>query len=108
MSQIILWILTIPIAVILLLFTLRRILFTLAILPAGDQGSRSSTPDHGCLPCVLILISCRDEVGMIPGLCLSLSQLDYPRRNLQVVLIDDASTDGTGPFMEQLAAERPG
>jgi cellulose synthase/poly-beta-1,6-N-acetylglucosamine synthase-like glycosyltransferase len=45
---------------------------------------------------------------MIPGLCRALSQLDYPRESLQVVLIDDASVDRTGRVMEKQAAERHG
>lgn len=108
MTQTILLIIAIPIAAILLIFTIRRILFTLAILPTGDQGSESPAPDHGGLPDVLILAPCRNEGSMIPGLCQALSQLDYPRESLQVVLIDDASVDGTGLVMEQQAAGRPG
>ena len=45
---------------------------------------------------------------MIPGLCQALARLDYPSKSLQVVLIDDASTDATGPAIERQAAERPG
>ncbi|HSJ89301.1 MAG TPA: glycosyltransferase family 2 protein [Anaerolineales bacterium] len=108
MSQTILLILAIPIAAILLVFTIRRILFTLAILPSVDLVSQHPTPDHGCLPEVLILVPCRDERSMVPGLCQALAQLDYPGERLQVVLIDDASMDGTGLVMEQQAAERPG
>jgi cellulose synthase/poly-beta-1,6-N-acetylglucosamine synthase-like glycosyltransferase len=108
MSQIILLIIAIPIVATLTLFTIRRILFTLAILFAGDQDGESPTPDHGCLPDVLILVPCRDERSLIPGLCQALSQLDYPHESLQVVLIDDASGDGTGLVMEQQAAQRHG
>jgi cellulose synthase/poly-beta-1,6-N-acetylglucosamine synthase-like glycosyltransferase len=108
MLQTILLIIAIPIAAILLVFTIRRIIFTLAILPANDPSNESSVPGHRCLPKVLILVPCRDEVGMIPGLCQALSQLDYPHESLQVVLIDDASTDGTGLVMEQPVAERLG
>ena len=45
---------------------------------------------------------------MIPQLCQSLLQLEYPSEKLQLVLIDDASTDGTGQVMQQQAAGRPG
>ncbi len=108
MSQTLLLTIAIPITAILLVFTFRRILFTLAILPASDPASEHPKPDHGCLPEVLILVPCRDEQSVIPGLCQALAQLDYPRERFQVVLIDDASTDGTGLVMEQQAAERPG
>ena len=108
MSQTILSVIAIPFVGILLLFTIRRILFTLAILPAGAEHGESSIPDHGYLPEVLILVPCRDEKSMIPGLCQALLQLDYPGERLQVVLIDDASMDGTGLLMEQQAAEQSG
>ena len=108
MSQTILLITAIPITAILLVFTIRRILFTLAILPTDDQDREHPTPDLGCLPEVLILVPCRDEGNMMPGLCQALSQLDYPGESLQVVLIDDASVDGTSVVMEQQAAARQG
>lgn len=108
MAQTFLSLIAIPIVAILLVFTIRRIIFTLAILPAGDHGTESSVSGHGYQPQVLILVPCRDEAGMIPGLCQALLQLDYPRESLQVVLIDDASMDETGLVIEQQAAEQPG
>lgn len=106
MSEILLLLLAIPVTAILLLFTLRRIIFTLAMLFGADR--KSSAPGNGHLPEVLILVPCRDEAGMIEDLCQALSQLDYPRQSYHVVLIDDGSTDGTGLLMEQQAARRPG
>ena len=106
MSQALLGVIAIPIAAILLLFTLRRIIFTLAILPEQDKKSSALGNEH--LPEVLLLIPCRDEAGMIPDLCQALSRLDYPPECFQVVLIDDGSTDGTGLLMEQQAASRSG
>jgi len=108
MAQTLLTLIAIPIVGILLAFTIRRILFTLAILPAGDGELEISAPAHGHLPQVLILVPCRNEAVLIPGLCQAISQLDYPGESLQVVLIDDASADGTGLAMEQQAAARPG
>lgn len=108
MTEIFLSLLGVPAVVILLAFTFRRILFTLAILSGGKPGPDSSVPGHTYLPRVLILVPCRDEADQILGLCQALSALDYPRQNVQVVLIDDASVDGTGPLMERQASERPG
>ena len=108
MLQTLLWIIAIPIAAILLVFNLRRLLFLLVILPGSRRGKRSSLLSDTYLPEVLILVPCRDEVTMIPELCQSLSQLDYPSEKLQVVLIDDGSVDGTGQVMEQRADSRIG
>jgi 1,2-diacylglycerol 3-beta-glucosyltransferase len=107
MTQFILLIIAIPMAGILLLFNIRRIIFTLTIL-LDDKKEQSSSSGQIHLPEVLILVPCRDEAGMIPELCQSLSEFDYPRESYQVLLIDDGSTDGTGLLMEQQAASRPG
>lgn len=98
----------IPSVVILLLFTIRRIIFTLAILLTQGKAKEFSSGGQEHLPQILILVSCRDESSMIPDLCQVLSRLDYPPENLQIVLIDDGSTDKTGLLMEQEAASRTG
>ena len=108
MVQTFLSLIAIPIIAILLVFTIRRIIFTLVILPTVDHSTGSSVSGHGYQPQVLILVPCRDEAAMIPGLCQALLQLDYPLESLQVVLIDDASVDETGLVIEQQVAEQPG
>src|SRR5215204_6574524 len=108
MLQTLLLIFTLPVVAILLVFNIRRLIFTLAILPGSDQGSTSAFLGPPYLPEVLILVPCRDEVAMIPDLCQALSGLDYPSEKLQVVLIDDGSVDGTGQSMEEQSASRPG
>ncbi|HSL30370.1 MAG TPA: glycosyltransferase family 2 protein [Anaerolineales bacterium] len=108
MLQTLLFIVAIPVTFILLLFNIRRIVFTLAVLRMVVPAGKSAVPGQGYLPGVLILVPCRDEAAMIPDLCQALSRLDYPMEGLQIVLIDDASTDGTGVVMEQQAAARPG
>src|SRR5512146_914749 len=101
MNQAVLWLIAAPFAAVLLIFTLRRIVFTVAALQARRQEYEAAGISY--LPDVLILVACRDEAAMIPGLCEVLSQLGYPRQKLQVALIDDASADATGMMMEQQA-----
>jgi 1,2-diacylglycerol 3-beta-glucosyltransferase len=108
MLQTLLVIFTLPVVAILLVFNIRRLIFTLAILPGSDQGSTSTLLGPPYLPDVLILVPCRDEVALIPDLCQALSRIDYPSEKLQVVLIDDGSVDGTGQSMEEQSANRPG
>lgn len=108
MLQTLLWIAAIPVAAILLIFSVRRLVFLLAILPGSYPRKKLSHLSETYLPTVLILVPCRDEVTMIPETCRSLSQLDYPSEKLQVVLIDDGSMDGTGEIMDQQALGRPG
>jgi cellulose synthase/poly-beta-1,6-N-acetylglucosamine synthase-like glycosyltransferase len=108
MFQIFLLLICIPSAAILLLFTVRRIIFTLVILSTHKKDKEAPSDGQGHLPQILILVPCRDESSMIPELCQVLSRLDYPPENLQIVLIDDGSTDTTGLLMDREAANRPG
>ncbi|MFQ5612684.1 MAG: glycosyltransferase [Anaerolineae bacterium] len=91
-------------ASILLLFTARRWLFILsALLPGGRPPPRAEAD----LPPVLLLVPVRNEAAELPDLLAALDRLDYPARRLQVVLIDDGSTDGGGQILAQWAGPRP-
>jgi cellulose synthase/poly-beta-1,6-N-acetylglucosamine synthase-like glycosyltransferase len=95
---------------ILLVFTLRRILFALTILftrkTANDIGPARKNLD--AWPDVLIVTPCRDEETMIAHLGRALSRLDYPDDKRRVVFIDDGSSDNTRWLMEQCARDKSG
>ncbi len=81
-------------ATTLLLFTLRRWLFLLA----SNWSSRGNTPliaTNTSPPSLLLLLPLRNEAHRLPPLLSKLHALDFPPDALTVVLIDDASTDGT-------------
>lgn len=80
------------VATILLLFTIRRWLFTLVAFLSGrepfgptDLGSK--------LPSVLLLVPVRNEASALPELLPALEGLLYPQQKLTLVFIDDKSTD---------------
>jgi len=106
--------LTIPVALLLIVFNLRRLLFTLAALnrSAGFSRLPPANPKRALrragVPPVLVLAPCRNEAAMLPGLIDSLARLDYPTDRLQVVLIDDGSTDTTRRLAEQAAENHSG
>jgi 1,2-diacylglycerol 3-beta-glucosyltransferase len=56
-------------------------------------------------PTVSILVAAKNEVQVIRRLVNSLTAIDYPPARLDIWLIDDNSTDGTGPLMDQLAQD---
>jgi GT2 family glycosyltransferase len=57
-------------------------------------------------PSVTVIVPARNESEDV-GACLeSLLQQDYP--NLQIIAVNDRSTDQTGPIMDALATQRPG
>jgi cellulose synthase/poly-beta-1,6-N-acetylglucosamine synthase-like glycosyltransferase len=89
-------------ALVLLAFSLRRaVLLFAACLPKAPTHSHTHTPT------LLILIPCRNEAESLPGLFDALDQLDYARDKLQVVIVDDGSTDRTAHVAQTLIATRP-
>jgi GT2 family glycosyltransferase len=57
-------------------------------------------------PSVTVIVPARNESEDV-GACLeSLLQQDYP--NLQIIAVNDRSTDQTGPIMDALATQHPG
>lgn len=59
----------------------------------------------GELPTVSILVPAKDEGERIRRCLLSCAQQDYPK--LEVIAINDRSTDNTGAVMDELAAANP-
>ena len=66
-----------------------------AVAPLADPG----------LPTLSIIVSALDEAATIEPALRSLLALDHP--GLQVVAIDDRSTDGTGAILDRIAREDP-
>jgi cellulose synthase/poly-beta-1,6-N-acetylglucosamine synthase-like glycosyltransferase len=57
---------------------------------------------------VTVLVSARNEARDIRRCVDSILTLDYPREKLQIVLVDDFSTDDTGIILDGYAALHPG
>lgn len=56
-------------------------------------------------PSLTVIVPARDEAAHVAACLQSLLQQDY--LNLQIIAVDDRSTDETGAIMEALAAEHP-
>ena len=59
------------------------------------------------LPFVSVLIPARDEAVVIRDTLLAMANLDYPKDRLEVLVLDDGSTDGTPEIAEEVAREYP-
>ncbi len=70
-------------------------------LEAPTVGAETFTPS------VAVLVACKDEELVVDGMVSALLTLDYPAAQLSVVIVDDASTDGTGPRLDDWAAANP-
>ncbi|MEX0679792.1 MAG: glycosyltransferase [Balneolales bacterium] len=60
------------------------------------------------MPSVSVIVSARNEERDLPGCIESLLRLNYPPGLLQIILVNDRSTDGTGAIMEETARQHPG
>lgn len=72
-------------------------------IPDITQNQYDVTPDG--TPSLTVIVPARNEAADIAACLQSLLQQDYP--NLQIIAVDDRSTDSTGVLMEAFAAENP-
>jgi cellulose synthase/poly-beta-1,6-N-acetylglucosamine synthase-like glycosyltransferase len=80
----------------------------LLLLLVGLMRLRRSRPvDDALAPSVSVVLSARNESRDLPRCLAALAALDYPRDRLQLVLVNDRSTDDTGPLLEAHAAAHP-
>src|SRR3989344_6675736 len=81
------------------------ILVTLLSAPARKARERPSvdTADLATLPSVAIIVPCWNEAATVGATCNSLLALDYPKEKLEIILINDGSTDATPKIMTHLA-----
>lgn len=70
------------------------------LVPRIDRGT---TAVPGDLPRVSIVVPARNEAAHVEAAVRSFCEQDYPE--LEVVVVDDQSTDGTGRILDRLAGE---
>ncbi|MFZ2500607.1 MAG: glycosyltransferase [Minisyncoccia bacterium] len=72
------------------------VLVTLLSKPARDARARQSTKET---PSVAVIVPCWNEGSTLAATCSSLLALDYPMEKLEIILVDDGSTDNTPTIM---------
>lgn len=71
------------------------------------EDLRESEAKPGAYPSVSVVVAARDEEAAVGAALRSVMEQDYPGR-LEIVAVDDRSTDGTGDVLADLAAGTPG
>lgn len=92
---------------VLLVVVLAAVYSAVALLLASALRRRAPPPaSPGELPRVSVLVAARNEERDLPRCLAALAELDWPADRLEILLVDDRSTDGTRRLMEAMAAER--
>lgn len=92
-------VLTYPFIFIVVFFEV-FLLVTFLSEPARERRSRPRTTKT---PSVAVIVPCWNEGDTIKGTVDSLLALDYPKDKLEIVLVNDGSTDNTAAVMDSYA-----
>lgn len=79
------------------------LLFALALLIR--RPAASSAGDWQ--PSVSVIVAARNEERLLPACLQALADLDYLPPKLEIILVNDASTDATGRLMREVCAKDP-
>jgi 1,2-diacylglycerol 3-beta-glucosyltransferase len=96
------------ITVIYLSFFARHLLFAMSALETARADMAAPVIEPPGWPAVSVLVSCHNEEAVLGRLTAALGQLDYPAGLLQVIIVDDGSTDRTGELLDAWAATGAG
>jgi cellulose synthase/poly-beta-1,6-N-acetylglucosamine synthase-like glycosyltransferase len=89
---------------IIILYLIRHYIFTLTVLRKSKLNHVSNSDSVLKFePTVTILIPAHNEENVIGKILDKMTKLSYPKNKLQVILIDDASSDDTGKIADQYA-----
>jgi cellulose synthase/poly-beta-1,6-N-acetylglucosamine synthase-like glycosyltransferase len=96
------------ITAVYLVFFVRHLLFAVSALETVRADLAAPVIEPSCWPSVSVLVSCHNEEAVVGRLTQALGQLDYPAGLLQVIIVNDGSTDRTGELLDAWAATGAG
>jgi cellulose synthase/poly-beta-1,6-N-acetylglucosamine synthase-like glycosyltransferase len=86
-------------------YLVRHYIFTLTVVKNAKKNRKSfveiKDADTLYQPKVSILIPARNEESVLGRILQRMTELTYPKDKMQVIVVDDASTDKTGAIAEQ-------
>jgi cellulose synthase/poly-beta-1,6-N-acetylglucosamine synthase-like glycosyltransferase len=89
------------ITTLMMAYLIRHYIFTLTVLRRAKKAKVNAIVDEKYEPTVSILIPARNEEKVIGRLLQRIAELTYPHDKLQVIVIDDASSDSTGRIADE-------
>lgn len=91
--------------IVFLIYFVRHLGFAIAAARWSDADLLAADVDlTGYEPHVAVLVACKNEEVVVDNLASSLLALDYPAEKLSLIVVDDASEDGTGEHLDAWAA----
>jgi cellulose synthase/poly-beta-1,6-N-acetylglucosamine synthase-like glycosyltransferase len=90
---------------LMMAYLIRHYVFTLTVLRRAKKAKVNVIVDEKYEPPVSILIPARDEEKVIGRLLQRIAELTYPHDKLQVMVIDDASSDSTGRIADEYSSK---
>jgi cellulose synthase/poly-beta-1,6-N-acetylglucosamine synthase-like glycosyltransferase len=98
---------TVVITALMLAYTVRHYIFTISALKETKKQKTPNPQSANYEPTVSILIPAKNEENVIGRLMQRITELTYPKNKLQIVVIDDASTDQTGEIADKYSQTYP-
>jgi cellulose synthase/poly-beta-1,6-N-acetylglucosamine synthase-like glycosyltransferase len=92
---------------VFLVYFVRHLVMAVAAMQEASSHPTGPFTDSGFRPHVSVMVACKDEVMVIEGMVESLLALDYPAERLQLVIVDDGSSDGTAEILHRLSQVHP-
>jgi cellulose synthase/poly-beta-1,6-N-acetylglucosamine synthase-like glycosyltransferase len=90
---------------LMLAYLIRHYIFTLSVLKrANHPQNAKQTANAAFEPTVSILIPAKNEEKVLGRLLQRLTEVTYPKSKLQIMVIDDASSDRTGKIADEYSA----
>ncbi|MDH7564697.1 MAG: glycosyltransferase family 2 protein [Candidatus Bathyarchaeota archaeon] len=104
MITFILEILFIFLSAVIFVYLVRHFVFTLTALRSSWRRKKLNSINSVLCPYfVSIVIPARNEERVIGRLLQRINELTYPKERVEIIAVDDGSSDGTGTIMENFA-----